>query len=289
MKVLTGKLSEFYHKEFTEAAKELGIELIIVDPMKLNFIFGSPSLIFDNEGNEIKADAFFVRATNTHYKQYTYLAQALNSQGCIMLDSMDRFTGYAPTKEMSSIRRAIQGHGAKTYYFNPEFQHSNNQIIRDLYPIFIKPVNGKNNIALGLTSDLSNYNIESWILQENLSIVNEYRVLAYRHSIYEQDIFEITNKKTIGLKGKNPKALKKVNREKIKKITDFLTINTKIKGLFGYDVAELKDGSFKLIEANYSPRWERTQRLKKHNIAMEILLILKSNYDETCEYRSNKV
>ena len=267
MKILTGKLSEFYHNEFTQAANELGVELQIIDPEKINILFGNPSKIFDNNGNEITGDAFFVRATNTHYKQYTYLAKALHSQGCIMLDSMDRFTGYAPTKEMSSIKRAIHGIGAETYSFTPEFIRNNPNKVRELLPIFVKPIDGKNNVGLKLVASLEeliNYCNTNYILQRELDIVNEYRVLAYKNPNswdgYIEDL-AVTHKKTIGLKGKNPKALLKVKSSKIESLLSYIHDKCRDNsyGLIGYDIAELSDGSFKLIETNFSPQWKRSQ------------------------------
>ena len=76
MRILTGALSEYYHNEFVQAAEELGIELIFVNPEQINIVFGNPSKIYDNEGNEIKADGFFLRATNWHYREYALLVRA---------------------------------------------------------------------------------------------------------------------------------------------------------------------------------------------------------------------
>ena len=39
MRILTGALSEYYHNEFVQAAEELGIELMFVDPAQINIIF----------------------------------------------------------------------------------------------------------------------------------------------------------------------------------------------------------------------------------------------------------
>ena len=281
MKVLTGKLSEFYHEEFVQAAEELEIELIFVEPEQINIIFGKPSKIYDNEGNEIKVDAFFLRATNKHYKQYAQLARALVSQGCIMLDPIDRFTGNPPNKMLSTIKRAICGAGVKTLSFTVDFVRNCPQIVEQFLPIFIKPVDSSRNrglVKVTRVNDLIPYLSTDYILQPTVDIIDEYRVLAYNGDNLK--ILGITHKKTIGLCGNNPKRKFKISENTFQALNDFLQSFEEIKlnkGLFGYDIAKTNQG-FILIEANRSPMWERTERIRNISIAKEILLILKNEF-----------
>jgi hypothetical protein len=284
MRIMTTALSEFYHDEFMEAAAELGIELIIIDPEQVNIIFGQPSKIYDNQGNEIIADGFFVRAMNKSYTQCAYLAQALKSQGCIMLDGIERFNGTAPNKMITSMRRSVSGVGAKTIKFTNNFIRANQATIRPMLPLFAKPISSSQNrglVRINTIEELITYNTDEYVIQENLNIVDEYRVLAHKTS-NDITVFGITHKKTIGLRGSNPGKKFKISENTQNRLIEFirsLPRDVNGDGLFGYDIAKLENGSLVLIEANRSPMWERTERIRKVSVASEILKLMLNLYN----------
>lgn len=281
MKILTGILSKYYKEKFQQTAKELDIELIILAPNKLEFVFSATPEIY-YEGKLLpEVDAFFVRGTNVNYKQYTYLAQILNHRGVIMLDSIDRFTGYPPTKEMSSLKRALQNTGPKTYCFTT--QHFTEE---SFVPLFAKPVDGKHNKGL-ITLDtfeaylkfIADKEKETYIIQENLDIVVEYRYLIYVHPNSKLSILGINVKKTIGKKGKikadEIPELPKIVKQAIQMALFRLNLNY---GLYGVDVAVTEDKRIQIIETNYSPEWERMDKILGINVAKIVLNLLEKRW-----------
>ena len=284
MKIITTALSEYYHDEFMQAAAELGIELMIIDPNNINVVFGQPSKIYDNQGQEIVADGFFVRAMNKSFAQCAYLAQALKSQGCIMLDGIERFNGTAPNKMITSMRRSVSGVGAKTIKFNNSFIRANRTMVTSMLPLFAKPVGSSQNrglVRINTIEELIMYNTDEYVIQENLNIVDEYRVLAHKTS-NNITVFGITHKKTIGLRGSNPGKKFKISENTQNRLIEFIRALPKDvngDGLFGYDIAKLENNSLVLIEANRSPMWERTERIRKVSVASEILKLMLDLYN----------
>lgn len=285
MVILSSNLSEYYKEEFEEAAREIGnIEIKYFNPDEINIVFGNPSKIYNQDGTELIVDAFMVRATNTLYKEYALISKALESQGCIMLDPSDRFSGHKPNKNMSSIKRATNGSGIQVLKFSNNFIRNFPDKIIPFLPAFIKPIDGKRNSGLVIANtidELIQYNNDNYIIQPKVNIDDEFRVLAYNYGDGNIKVLGITHKKTIGLMGANPKKKYIIKEQTKSNLINFILNNSEVrnnKGLFGYDIAKLQN-SLVLIEANRSPMWERTERIRNNNVAKEILLILKEQYD----------
>lgn len=276
MRILTGILSPYYKERFHAAAQVVNVELIEVNPKDLTIIFGKVPVIYDKTGKEVIADAFFIRGTSINYKQYAYLAQALHAKGVISLDSITRFNGYPPTKEMSSIIRGFKDIGPKTYILSNEY------IPDSIFPLFMKPIDGKLNRGIKIIKTkeefLSIEDKDNYIFQEVLDIKQEYRSLVF-YTPRKTLILGTIYKKSIGCKGKNPDKQLPVSESEQDRLRTFINFSLDCHfGLYGLDIALTEDKGYRLIEANYAPKWESMQTQVNFSIEERVLYLLKKLY-----------
>lgn len=275
LKILYTNMDKFYKEEFTKTCKEMDIVSEFVDINKISIIFKENPIIYKDDGTELTGDFLFIKGTSINYRKYALLAKAFHAKGGILLDGLDRFNGYSPTKEISSVNRSLSSVGIQTNFYTKEFIQNNPQLIE--FPLFIKPTDGHSNEGLKLIENIEQLNqvdLTNIIIQPNVNIVNEYRVLGYVES-HKLEPYAFIYKKTIGLKdkkyGKHSKKVDSKTKYNLWEFIDKYLYTQNIQGLIGFDVAQLEDNSYVIIEENYAPEWKRVHSLLNINISEKII------------------
>jgi len=233
---------------FIEANKEdNNFELVFID-------------IKNDYYKKFDLDYVMVRATNLHanlVKQFV-----LNNLNINFIDNLERFTEIK-SKYETSIERYKLGIGAKTFkdvdFFTP-------------FPIVGKPIMGNKCKGIQYLHSYNEYlewkksvNLDEYFFQEKLNLCNEFRVLTfYINNTYK--FFTVKKKTICGIKNNQ----KKLNPTK--SLYKFIKENRPDKvGIIGYDIGQLQNGNFVIIEENRSPLFDRVQRRLNIDIPKELL------------------
>ena len=242
---------------------ELEADNTIINPELSQVVFSNNKAFFCGE-NLANYDVMIMRSIKQREK-LAILAMQMENNGKIVIDGAERVLKHGTTtKEYTSIDRS---YGGIDTYILPR------GILPRDYPVIVKPKAGKycrgiyiaNNeqeYLQGLTGDM--------IVQKYIPFEHEVRAMVLNIS-YPKVIY-IASKKRPARRDVVMRA-RDVPGEIKHSVNKFIIENQYAinrKGLIGYDIG-IHDGKHYIIEANYSPRFDRATRKLRINIANLII------------------
>lgn len=265
-----------------KALKDNGFEIIEPNLSKMSYYSTNERTIILSDGVDISdATHMLCRTTTPHRTEIYRLAMALTNNGCLIVDGLDRLRRSIGDKSTSSIERTIYDGGIPTYIpYNSDVQPIE-------YPVIVKPIDGKYCRGVRVCKDYDEY-IEAYdeneghvIVQKYIPFEHECRVLVVNIHDWSlegyrvPEIVYIASKRNVARKGTKRKAT--FVPDKVKEAMKLAIQNeycSKRAGIVGYDIGLDADGNTYIIEANYSPRWDRSTVKLDMDVADKVVKLL---------------
>lgn len=253
----------------------------IINPNDLYFSFEERKncLIYSGTNNISSLSALIIRSTSYKKELITVLANALNNNGCYILDSIARFGNYSNSKLLSTIDRHKRKVSVNSYFISNENQVDSvlQNINNNNMQFIAKPLEGKQGKGITLinsSKEFRNYaksffqdkaGDEILFFQEYVQFEKEYRVLLFNGT--SLGIAEKQNESFLKNASQGGKFICSDNIEAENYVLDKCS---KV-GLIGVDVAQTTEGELYIIEENYAPQWQAFEIATKQNIAKNVI------------------
>jgi glutathione synthase/RimK-type ligase-like ATP-grasp enzyme len=257
-------------KNLVESAAPFFDAIIMINPRDLSFSFvrGESKIIIMHGTTDISdLSALFVRGTAKYPQETSILAKSLKSNGCFIVDGINRFCGNKPSKIKTTVSRFVRDIGSTSHFaLNKKMAI---QLVETLsLPLVVKPVFGSegNGVKLLQTNDsvleyINEFNFDVPILfQEKIDIVKEYRIM-------------VVGGKAIGMFNKtaadgeitaNHARGATWNQEWDDNLVNWVLDSVSNKGLLGVDAAIDSNGVYYIIEENRRPSYGSTIDVGKY-------------------------
>ena len=264
LRTKTGKL---LIKEF----ENLGYIVIIPDLTTVSYFSTNGKVHIDSESGYISdVSVMMIRSTkNIDIEKLYLLASSLEKNGCLVIDGSERVKRFVSSKSASSIERTGMSGGIPTF-----IPASKGDYMPLAYPVIVKPTNGK--YCRGVTVCVTERSYldsvkdmnDGIIVQKYIPFKYENRVLVLNVKGRAPKLIYIASKKNVARRGTKRKAtfVPDSIRRSLEIFIMFHYINKK-DGLIGYDIGTDDSGNHFIIEANYSPRFDRATVKLNVNIA----------------------
>lgn len=273
-----------------KAFKDNGFEIIEPNLSKMSYysLDGRTTIISD--GVDISDATHMLCRTTSPYRGEIYrLAMALECNGCLIVDGLDRLRRSIGDKSTSSMERTQYESGIPTY-----IPHSPDALPIE-YPVIVKPINGKYCRGVKVCNDYAEYtaaydeNEGNVIVQKYIPFEHECRVLmvnlnphpapnltmSHVYSELRKGVVYVASKRNVARKGTKRKATfvpKHVKDAMLEAMENDYVL--KRQGIVGYDIGLDADGNTHIIEANYSPRFDRAEDKLDMDVADAIVKLL---------------
>jgi len=283
-------------KLILDSAKKKGLETLLVDPKKVNYLFNKNNFLIEFEDkNLLDYDVLLTRRTRGSEKKIYELVKSMEIYKKVTVDPSDSLI-FPLNKYLSQIERKNTTNQPKTQYLpslnnltNSEFIYPS-KLIKYVdrisnnwkFPFVLKPNEGKEGQGVEIIKNkqgLENYlyynKSSDLLIQEYIPIDEEYRVL-----VIGNESLGICKKKTKSLI-KNASKGSKFEYFRDKEIEQFAVNSLKNhKGdIYGVDIAKTKENKFYTIECNRSPNFISFREASKINVEDKII--------DFCTYKHN--
>jgi glutathione synthase/RimK-type ligase-like ATP-grasp enzyme len=258
-----------------KALKDNGFEIVEPDLTKMSYLSTNEATIITTDGVDISdATHMLCRTTSPHRTEIYRLAMALECNGCLIVDGLDRLHNSVGDKSTSSMKRTKFDGGIPTYVpYSPDSQPIE-------YPVIVKPIDGKYCRGVHVCKTYEEY-IEAYseneghiIVQKYIPFEHECRVLVVNTGkVYE--VVYVASKRNVARKGTKRKATfvpDRVRKAMLMAVESDYCINRK--GIVGYDIGLDAEGETYIIEANYSPRFDRAEDKLDMDVADKVVKLL---------------
>lgn len=273
-----------------QGLRECGLKyydkIYLLNPNELEFVIRPDQKTVDVffEGTSISnATALIVRNTGRCEEATRLMALSLHSQGCELLDPVERFNGSPAGKAIMTLKGMKDSSLPATYIaFNLDsaLHLLTNLIPSDLFPLVGKPSTGAHGNDVQLLTDVlqakkystaffKKYAVSSAaiIFQHFIKIDKEYRVL-----LLDGELIGMAEKSVSGIAfGRNASNGSVFVAAENEEVGHFTLMNSGNKGLIGADVAIDEEGKYYIIEANRSPQWQAFEKATGINVADQVL------------------
>jgi len=257
-------------------------EIIEPDLTKMSYLSTNEGTIILSGGIDISdATHMLCRTTYPNRSEIYRLATALKTNGCLIVDGLDRLRRSIGDKSTSSMERTQFNGGIPTYIpYNPDSQPIE-------YPVIVKPIDGKYCRGVKVCNTYDEY-LEAYdeneghvIIQKYIPFEHECRVLVVNLHPYGIEDFSrpqvvyVASKRNVARKGTKRKATfvpDKVRKAMVRALDSEYCVRRQ--GIVGYDIGLDADGNTFIIEANYSPRFDRAEDKLNMDVADIIVKLL---------------
>jgi glutathione synthase/RimK-type ligase-like ATP-grasp enzyme len=258
------------------ALKSNGFEIIEPNLTKMTYYSTNEGTVITSDGVDISdATHMLCRSVSSNKSEIYRLAMALECNGCLIVDGIDRLRRSIGDKSTSSLERTQYQGGIPTYIPNsPDSLPMN-------YPVIVKPINGKYCRGVKVCKTYDEYtdayykNEGEVIVQQYIPFEHECRVLVVNLPGDWPKIVYVASKRNVARKGTKRKATFVPNyvREAMTKaiMTEYCA---KRQGIVGYDIGLDDKGETYIIEANYSPRFDRAEDRLDMDVADKVVKLL---------------
>jgi glutathione synthase/RimK-type ligase-like ATP-grasp enzyme len=262
-----------------DAFKANGFEVIEPNLKKMSYLSLPNRTIIKSDGVDISdADYLLYRSLKEDRRELYRLSMALEANGGIVIDGIGRLHRAISDKSVSSMERTMYKGGIRSFV-----PFDDNEQPLD-YPVIVKPVDGKYCRGVKVCNNRDEYlhayheNAGDVIVQEYIKFEHECRVLVV--NIGWPEVVYVASKRNVARKGTKRKATfvpAKVEAAMRKVFDEPSSYVLQRKGILGYDIGYL-NGETYIIEANYSPRFDRATQKLGEDIADKVV---KSLLDES--------
>lgn len=204
------------------------------------------------------------------------LIMAMEANGTFVLDGSERVLRAVGDKSSSSLERSTFPGGVPTF-----IPSDYNERLPIEFPVIVKPVNGKYCRGVSVCYNREEYETATQEVDDEI-LVQKYIPFKYENRVLALNLggninfLYVASKRSVARR-KTKRKMTFVPMRLRESLTSFLFrseyVNSR-EGLIGYDVGSIKDGiGYKhyIIEANYSPRFDRYTKKTGVNIASEIV------------------
>jgi len=259
-----------------DALKANGFEIITPDLNKMSYLSTNDGTVITSGGEDISdATHMLCRTTSPNRSEIYRLAMALECNGCLIIDGLDRLRRSIGDKSTSSMERTQFDGGIPTYIPHD----SDSQPIE--YPVIVKPIDGKYCRGVKVCNTYKDY-IEAYdenegnvIVQKYIPFEHECRVLVVNLPDKPAQWVYVASKRNVARKGTKRKPTYVPTSVKSSMIATLDSQYVKKRqGIVGYDIGLDADGNTFIIEANYSPRFDRAEDRLDMDVADAVVKLL---------------
>lgn len=258
-----------------EALKKNGFEVITPNLTRMSYLSTNDGTIITSDGVDISdATHMLCRTTSPNRREIYRLAMALECNGCLIVDGLDRLRRSIGDKSTSSMERTQYDGGIPTYIpYNSDTQPIE-------YPVIVKPIDGKYCRGVRVCQTYEQYvdaydeNEGNVIVQKYVLFEHECRVLVVNLNGIALPVY-VASKRNVARTGTKRKATFVPTRVRAAML-DALSSEyvAKRKGIVGYDIGLDADGDTYIVEANYSPRFDRAEDKIDMDVADAVVKLL---------------
>jgi hypothetical protein len=261
-------------------------EVLLIDSRHVGYSFyrgeQKPRIMYQNQDIS-DLEGVCIRGTSGYELSVSVLAQCLFLNGCKLLDPMERFLINQASKVGSTIDRFVRGVGTTSFLtFDKQstvsvFQEAVN---RNMYPLIIKPVKGKQGRGISLIKEFvsdpgivgTEWKAEKYelpmLIQPYIEFSHEFRVLVVNgQSLGVVEKFK-PHPDVYTANAAQGATFVQVQRQDIEA---FVLQHVSNQGILGVDVGVGPNKEIHIIEENRAPVWQEFERITKINVAAEIL------------------
>lgn len=284
--IANGATLNFESTALLEEAGKRFAEVISIHPGRVRMSYlrdRQAPRVFCDEHDISGLSCLVVRGTGGHENAIAVLARSLRLCGCHVLDPIDRFSGKAASKLLSTIDRFEAGIGSDSHFAFSLPQAT--VLIGELFgggtsSLLCKPVAGKQGQGVRVLSTQVEAMVHAreffsdprnedtpLFLQPHVQFVTEYRVMA----VGDKCLGMVEKHKGAGRVTANVATGGTFVACHEPAVMRFIEEHVTLEGILGIDVARDAEGRLHVIESNRAPLWEEFERATGINIAREIV------------------
>lgn len=249
--------------------------LLLKEFSRLGYEIVNPNLddlLYYTEGDKIAVvgdrdytdtSLVLIRSMPDNTQKLLAFVMAMERNGAVVIDGSERVLRSLSSKAISSLERSTNG--------IPTCLPKDESEVPYFYPVIVKPVIGKFCRGIYVCQNRNEY-LEAYKANKGKVIVQPYIDFEYENrvlvlNINEPEIIYVASKRNVARKRTKRKASYVPIESSVK---EFVLANKYVaqrKGLIGYDIGTDRYGKNWIIEANYSPRFDRATEKLNMNIA----------------------